>query len=77
VALKSAAFAHILGGRLDADALLAVDAALLALGRGLHSFPFLLKLSLLCRFPLNLSSLCPACIPNQPVDVAHRAQVEL
>jgi hypothetical protein len=70
VALKSAAFAHILGGRLDAD-------ALLALGRGLHSFPFLLKLSLLCRFPLNLSSLCPACIPNQPVDVAHRAQVEL
>jgi len=30
------------------------------LGRGLHSFPFPLNLSLLCPFPLNLSLLCPA-----------------
>ena len=28
-------------------------------GRGLHSFPFLLNLSLPCPFPLNLSLLCP------------------
>jgi len=29
------------------------------LGRGLHSFPFPLNLSLPCPFPLNVSSLCP------------------
>jgi predicted esterase len=32
-------------------------------GRGLHSFPFPLNLSLLCPFPLNLCLLCP---PNNP-----------
>jgi hypothetical protein len=31
-----------------------------ALGRGLHSFPFPLNLSLLCPFPLNLSLICPS-----------------
>jgi hypothetical protein len=29
------------------------------LGRGLHSFPFPLNLSLPCPFPLNLSLICP------------------
>jgi hypothetical protein len=35
-------------------------------GRGLHSFPFPLNLSLLCPFPLNLSLLvlCPPYDPN-------------
>jgi len=46
-----------------------------AVGRGLHSFPFPLKLSFLCAFPLNLSLLrvCPPCNPNQPVDVSARS----
>ena len=39
-------------------------------GRGLHSFPFPLNLSLLSPFPLNLSLLCPPYDPNQPVDVS-------
>jgi hypothetical protein len=34
------------------------------LGRGLHSFPFPLNLSLLCPFPLNLGLLCPPYDPN-------------
>jgi hypothetical protein len=42
------------------------------LGRGLHSFPFPLNLSLLCPIPLLLSSLCPPYNPNQTVDVARR-----
>ena len=33
-------------------------------GRGLHSFPFPLNLSLLCPFPLNVSLLCPPHDPN-------------
>ena len=33
-------------------------------GRGLHSFPFPLDLSLLCPFPLNLSPLRPPCNPT-------------
>ena len=33
-------------------------------GRGLHSFPFPLNLSLLCQFPLNLRLPCPPCNPN-------------
>ena len=33
-------------------------------GRGLHSFPFPLNLSLLCPFPLNLSLICPPYNPN-------------
>jgi hypothetical protein len=33
-------------------------------GRGLHSFPFSLNLSLLCPFPLNFSLLSPPCNPN-------------
>jgi hypothetical protein len=33
-------------------------------GRGLHSFPFPLNLSLPCPFPLNCSSLCPPYDPN-------------
>jgi hypothetical protein len=46
-------------------------------GRGLHSFPFPLNLSLLCPFPLDLSLLCPPNNPSQPVDVSQGAQVEL
>jgi hypothetical protein len=34
------------------------------MGKGLHSFPFPLNLSLLHPFPLNLSSLCPPKTPN-------------
>jgi hypothetical protein len=41
-------------------------------GRGLHSFPFPLNLSLICRSPLKSSSLCPPYNPNAPVDVARR-----
>jgi hypothetical protein len=41
-------------------------------GRGLHSFPFLLNLRLLCPFPLNSSLPCPPYIPNSPVDVSRR-----
>ena len=41
-------------------------------GRGLHSFPFPLNLSLLCRCPLNLSSFRPPYHPNQPMEVARR-----
>ena len=33
-------------------------------GRGLHSFPFPLNLTLLCPCPLNLSSLRPPYKPN-------------
>ena len=33
-------------------------------GRGSHSFPFPLNLSLLCPFPLNLNLLCPPYSPN-------------
>ena len=33
-------------------------------GRGVHSFPFPLNLSLLCPFPLNLSLHCPPHDPN-------------
>jgi len=33
-------------------------------GRGLHSFPFPLNVSLLCPFPLDLSLLCPPHNPN-------------
>ena len=33
-------------------------------GRGLHSFPIPLNLSLLCPFPLNLSLLCPPYTAN-------------
>ena len=33
-------------------------------GRGLHSFPFPLNLSLLCPCPLNLSLRCPPYIPD-------------
>jgi hypothetical protein len=33
-------------------------------GRGSHSFPFPLNLSLLSPFPLNLSLLCPPYDPN-------------
>ena len=44
-------------------------------GRGLHSFPFPLILSLLCPSPLNLSSLRPLYNPNHPVDVFQGAQV--
>jgi hypothetical protein len=34
------------------------------MGRGLHSFPFPLNLSLRCPFPLNSGSLCPPYTPN-------------
>ena len=34
------------------------------LGRGLHSFPFPLNLSLLCPFPLDLSVRCPPYNPS-------------
>ena len=43
-----------------------------SLSRGLHSFPFPLKFSLLRPFLLNLSLLCPPCNPNIPVDVSRR-----
>ena len=33
-------------------------------GRGLHSFPFPLNLSLLCPFPLDLSLICPPYNPT-------------
>jgi hypothetical protein len=36
----------------------------MAMGRGSHSFPFWLNLSLLCHFPLILSLLCPPYNPN-------------
>jgi hypothetical protein len=39
-------------------------------GRGLHSFPFPLNLSLLCPVPLNLSLHCPPYNPTSPVDVS-------
>jgi hypothetical protein len=39
-------------------------------GRGLHSFPLPLNLSLLCPFPLNLSLLCPPHDSNLLVDVS-------
>jgi len=42
------------------------------MGRGLHSFPFPLNLSLLCPFPLNLSLLCAPYDPMEPVNVARR-----
>jgi len=41
-------------------------------GRGLHSFPFLLNLNLLCPLPLNLSLLCPPYDPNKPLDASRR-----
>ena len=41
-------------------------------GRGLHSFPFPLNLSLLCPNPLNLSLLCPPSDPHEPVLVSRR-----
>jgi hypothetical protein len=39
-------------------------------GRGLHSFPFPLNLSLLCTSPLKLSLHSPLCNPTLPVDVS-------
>ena len=41
-----------------------------ATGRGLHSFPFPLNLSLLCHFPLNFSLICPPNDPTQPMEVS-------
>jgi hypothetical protein len=41
-------------------------------GKGLHSFPFPLNLSLLCPFPLNLSFLCPPYDAQQSMDVSRR-----
>jgi hypothetical protein len=41
-------------------------------GRGLHTFPFPLNLSLPCPFQLNVSSLCPPYDPNYPVDISSR-----
>jgi hypothetical protein len=49
-----------------------LDAAAVPQGKGLHSFPFPLNLSLLCPFPLKLSLLCPPRSPIQPVDVSRR-----
>jgi hypothetical protein len=48
---------------LDAGGVEALVAVLRA-GRGLHSFPFPLNLSLPCPFPLNLSLICPSHNPN-------------
>jgi len=42
-------------------------------GRGSHSFPFPLNLSLPCPFPLDLSLLCPPYDPNYPLDVFSRS----
>jgi hypothetical protein len=39
-------------------------------GRGLHSFPFPLKLSLLFPFPLNSSLLCPPYDPAEAMGVS-------
>jgi hypothetical protein len=39
-------------------------------GRGLHSFPFPLNLSLPGAFPLNLSLLCPPYDLSYAVDVS-------
>jgi hypothetical protein len=47
----------------DADLKAAVTGACRFRIRGLHSFPFPLKFSSLCLFPLNLSLLCP---PHNP-----------
>ena len=49
-----------------AQSMLAMQSALgekLA-GRGLHSFPFPLNLSVLCPFPLNFSLHCPPYNPT-------------
>ena len=46
-------------------------------GRGLHSFPFPLNLSLLCPFSLNVSLLSPPYDPNKPWMCPEGAQVEL
>ena len=59
-------FAHLTWGygQLDDVAGITQSAQLMVdEGRGLHSFPFPLNLSLLCPFPLNLSVLCP---PHNP-----------
>ena len=59
------AFAFDYGLYARTEQYLAIEATtVLALGRGLHSFPFQLNLSLLCRSPLDLSSLCPPYNPN-------------
>ena len=47
------------------------------LGRGFHSFPFPLNLSLLCPFPLNLILLCPPYNPTYPWMCPDGAQAEL
>ena len=47
------------------------------LGRGLHSFPLPLNLSILRPFPLNLSLLCPPYNPINPWMRPEGAQVEL
>jgi hypothetical protein len=46
-------------------------------GRGLHSFPFPLNLSLLRPFPLNLSLLCPPYNPIKARMCPEGAEVEL
>jgi hypothetical protein len=46
-------------------------------GRGLHSFPFPLNLSLLCPVLLTLSLLCPPDKPSNPWMWPERAPVEL
>jgi hypothetical protein len=49
---------HGFAGSLQDLRLVRAHMRLAAPGRGLHSFPFTLDLSLLYPFPLNLSSLC-------------------
>ena len=48
-----------------------VDELLRSIGRGVHSFPVLLNLSLLCPFPLNFSSISSYNL-TQSMDVSRR-----
>jgi len=66
---SSGLFRYVLDGKTVESGITVTD---LGTGRGLHSFPFPLNLSLLRPFPLNFSSLCPPHNPNQLVDVCRR-----